>query len=48
MNLLGYYESEEIWIPDPFAEQQNFAKQLNTYKTKYEKEKFLGKYIETS
>ena len=34
MNILGYYETEEIWVPDPILQQQSRSQRLNQYKVK--------------
>jgi len=39
MNLFGYYGSEEIWIPDPIAEQISYSSSINQFKEKEQKKK---------
>jgi hypothetical protein len=31
MNLLGYYESEEIWVPDPVSKHEENVKYNNDF-----------------
>ena len=37
MNIFGYYETEEIWVPDPILQQQSRSQRLNQYKVKENK-----------
>ena len=32
MNLIGYYGSDEIWIPDPISEEKIYSSIINNYK----------------
>ena len=34
MNLVGYYGSDEIWIPDPISEEKIYSSHTNDYKIK--------------
>jgi len=34
MNLIGYFESQEVWIPDPVLEQQGEFKKNNALSEK--------------
>lgn len=36
MNLVGYYSSNEVWIPDPISETQEYSKKINQYVDKNE------------
>ena len=29
MNIIGYYASEDVWIPDPFLMEQEVSKENN-------------------
>ena len=29
MNLIGYYKAEDVWIPDPISEQNQYANAIN-------------------
>ena len=31
MNIIGYYQAEEVWIPDPFLQEKEKSEMNNTY-----------------
>ena len=36
MNIIGYYSSDEVWIPDPFLMEKEQSTLENTVKKKKE------------
>jgi len=45
MNIMGYYDAEDVWIPDPILHQREHSELLNEYKTKEEK-KIFNDYLD--
>lgn len=43
MNLLGYYESVEIWVPDPVSKEEQIARHNNDFDARF-KEKQNKKF----
>ena len=35
MNLLGYYDSNEIWIPDPVSKHECLAGHKNDFEARF-------------
>ena len=37
MNIHGYYEADDIWVPDPHEKEFTYHKAINEYQPKPEK-----------